>query len=109
MTQIVLDPDLADELARRAERLGTTVQREASRILRERLEAESEARAEKKLEEAGVDPRFVHDHGFLVFTGELPPEEIPDQRTLQDERIDRIVKDAVTKGASPPNPGASRV
>lgn len=93
MTQIVLDPDIATRLARRAERLGTTVQREASRILRERLEAESATRPAGS-EESGLDPRIVQDHGFLIFTGDLSPEEIPDHRALRDERIDSLVKDA---------------
>ena len=42
MTQIVvdIDPDIAERLELRAQRLGSTVQREVSRLIRERLEAE---------------------------------------------------------------------
>jgi hypothetical protein len=97
MTQIVLDidPDLANRLELRAKRLGTTVQREASRLIRERLEAEPAVPSGTGgAEEAVLDPRFVQDHGFLIFAGEVSPDAIPDHRTLQDERIDTLVKDA---------------
>jgi hypothetical protein len=96
MSQLVLDidADIADKLELRAKRLGTTPQREASRLIRERLEAEPVRSAAEGAEEAVLDPRFVRDHGFLIFVGELSPDEIPDHRMIQDERIDALVKDA---------------
>ena len=100
MTQILVDiePDIAQRLELRAKRLGSTVQREASRLLSERLEAEpalpSGAAANDADTEPGLDPRFIRDHGFLIFTAEVSPDAIPDHRTLQDERIDALVRDA---------------
>lgn len=41
-------------------------------------------------EHEGVDPRFVRLHGFLVFTGALATEEIPDHRALREERVDSL-------------------
>ena len=38
------------------------------------------------------DPRFVQQHGFLVFAGAVTTEEIPDHRALHEERIDSLQK-----------------
>ena len=99
MTQILvdIDPDIVERLELRAKRLGSTVQREASRLIRERLQAERPAASDAaagSAGEAGTDPRFVLDHGFLIFTGEVAPDAIPDHRAIQEERIDALVKDA---------------
>jgi hypothetical protein len=99
VAQIVVDiePEIVERLELRAKRLGSTVQREASRLITERLEAEpgpSSTAAESTGEDAEVDPRFVRDHGFLLFAGNVAPDEIPDHRALQDERIDALVKGA---------------
>jgi hypothetical protein len=61
----------------------------------------SDAVADSAADEAGLDPRFIRDHGFLIFTGEVSPEAIPDHRTLQDERIDALVTDDATAAAWP--------
>ena len=33
-------------------------------------------------DEEDPDPRFMRQHGFLVFTGTVATEEIPDHRAL---------------------------
>lgn len=99
MAQLVLDnlePEIVEKLEFRARRLGTTPEKEASRLLRERLRAEpdpdiAEGR-DAGASEAGSDPRFVRRHGFLVFNGKIATEDIPDHRSARDERIDEIVK-----------------
>jgi|HubBroStandDraft_6_1064221.scaffolds.fasta_scaffold318727_3 hypothetical protein len=55
--------------------------------------SERDARAAEEAE-AELDPRFVRRHGFLIFTGEVSPDAIPDHRAIQDERIDALVADA---------------
>ncbi len=97
VTQILVDlsPDIAEKLELRAKRLGSSLQREASRLIRERLDAEPSQPPDAGIAgEAELDPRFVRDHGFLVFTGEVPPDAIPDHRAIQDERILALVNDA---------------
>jgi hypothetical protein len=49
--------------------------------------------------EEASDRRFVRQHGFLVFTGTVAPEEIPDHRVLREERIDALMKGG--EGARP--------
>ncbi|WP_437720848.1 hypothetical protein [Sorangium sp. So ce861] len=99
MAQLVLDnlePEIVEKLELRAKRLGTTPEKEASRLLRERLRAEPDPSIAEGRDpgasEAGLDPRFVRLHGFLVFNGEIAAEDIPDHRSARDERIDAIVK-----------------
>jgi hypothetical protein len=97
MTQILvdIDPDIAERLEQRAKRRGSTVQREASRLIQEQLEAEaSDPSGTRSQEEAALDPRFVRDHGFLIFTGEVSPDAIPDHRAIQDERMQALVSSA---------------
>jgi hypothetical protein len=38
-----------------------------------------------------ADPRFVRRNRFLVFTGTLAPEDIPDHRALREDRIDSLL------------------
>jgi hypothetical protein len=38
------------------------------------------------------DPRFVRQHGFLIFTGAVAAEEIPDHRALREERVDSLLE-----------------
>jgi hypothetical protein len=54
MTQIVvdIDPDIAERLELRAKRLGSTVQREVSRLIKERLDAEPGRSSDATAEEA---------------------------------------------------------
>ncbi|WP_437807062.1 hypothetical protein [Sorangium sp. So ce1078] len=99
MAQLVLDnlePEIVEKLELRAKRLGTTPEKEASRLLRERLRAEPELNSadarDSGAREAGLDPRFVRRHGFLVFNGEIAAEDIPDHRSARDERIDSLLK-----------------
>jgi hypothetical protein len=96
MAQLVLsdiDVETAEKLERRAKRLGTTPEEEASRLLRDRLRAEPGGElAATGAEEEGSDPRFVRQHGFLVFTGVVETEEIPDHRALREERVDSLLK-----------------
>jgi len=96
MAQLVLndiDKETAEKLERRAKRLGTTPEEEASRLLRDRLRVEPgrEVTAAGG-EEEGSDPRFVRQHGLLVFTGKVAAEEIPDHRALREERVDLLLK-----------------
>jgi plasmid stability protein len=96
MAQLVLndiDPETAEKLERRAKRLGTTPEEEASRLLRERLHAEPDRDVSAtEAGEAGPDPRFVRRHGFLIFTGAVATDEIPDHRALREERVDSLLK-----------------
>lgn len=102
-----IEPELLEELARRAKHLGTTIEREALRALREHL-AEPARSPEKTAHEAppvrepptgapagqtlDEDPRFVRQHGLWVFTGVIDPSLIPDHRDLREERIESLVK-----------------
>ena len=99
MAQLVLDnlePEVVEKLEIRAKRLGTTPEKEASQLLRERLCVEPEPRIAEEsgtgAEEVGSDPRFVRRHGFLVFTGVIATEDIADHRAVRDERIDSLLK-----------------
>lgn len=96
MAQLVLndiDTETAEKLERRAKRLGTTPEEEASRLLRDRLRAEPEREVVATgTDEDGADPRFVRQHGFLVFTGAVATEEIPDHRALREDRVDSLLK-----------------
>ena len=84
---------MTDGDAERAKRLGTTPEEEASRLLRERLRAEPDRDVSAPgTDEAGPDPRFVRRHGFLIFTGTVATEEIPDHRALREERVDSLLK-----------------
>jgi plasmid stability protein len=91
-----LEPEILEKLERRAKRLGTTPQSEASRLLRETLRTESEPGSERAEAEANdpTDPRFVRREGFLVFTGAVATEDVPDHRTLREERIESLLKGA---------------
>jgi plasmid stability protein len=95
MAQLLLadiDPETVQRLELRAKRLGTTVQAEAVRLLRERLEAEAGQPANvQPLCQEQEDPRFVEDHGFLVFVGDVAPEAIPDHRALREEHVDSLL------------------
>jgi plasmid stability protein len=99
MAQLILsnlDPEILEKLELRAKRLGTTSQSEASRLLRETLRAETEsgsARAETDGNEP-IDSRFVRREGFLVFTGAVAPDDVPDHRTLREERVESLLKGA---------------
>ena len=96
MAQLVLndiDLETAEKLELRAKRLGTTPAEEASRLLRDRLRAEPGREVDTTAaDEESSDPRFARQHGFLVFTGAIATEEIPDHRALRDERIDSLLK-----------------
>lgn len=96
MAQLVLtdiDVETAEKLQRRAKRLGTTPEEEASRLIRDRLRSEPSGEpADAGAHEEGADPRFVRQHGFLVFTETLTTEEIPDHRTLREERADSLLE-----------------
>lgn len=98
MAQLVLsniDLETAEKLERRAKRLGTTPEDEAARLLRERLRSEpGHEVAAPTTQQEGSDPRFVRRHGFLVFTGAVASEEIPDHRAIREERIDALLKAA---------------
>jgi plasmid stability protein len=98
MAQLVLDDidlETVEKLELRAKRLGTTPEEEASRLLRERLRAEPGPGAEApEADASGSDPRFARRHGFLVFTGEIASENIPDHRTIREERIEGLLKGA---------------
>jgi hypothetical protein len=105
-----IEPDLLEELARRARQLGTTVEREALRALREHLaeparplvettsssepiaQTAPNARAGETLTE---DPRFLRQHGLWVFADTADPRMIPDHRDIREERIDSFVKAAL--------------
>ena len=96
MAKLVLndiDQETAEKLEQRAKRLGTTPEEEASRLLRERLHAEPDRDVSATgTDETGPDPRFVRRHGFLIFTGAVATEEIPDHRALREERVDSLLK-----------------
>lgn len=96
MAQLVLndiDVETAEKLERRAKRLGTTPEEEASRLLRDRLRAEpAHELAAMNADEEGSDPRFVRQHGFLIFTGAIATEEIPDHRALREDRVDSLLR-----------------
>ncbi|MEO7328041.1 MAG: hypothetical protein ABI193_05655 [Minicystis sp.] len=98
MAQLVLnniDVETAEKLDRRAKRLGTTPEDEAARLLRERLRSEPDCEvAAPSAQQESSDPRFVRRHGFLVFTGAIVNEEIPDHRAIREERIDALLKAA---------------
>lgn len=95
MAQLLLadiDPETVQKLELRAKRLGTTVQAEATRLLRERLDADAVQPANVQTGCAQEeDPRFVEDHGFLLFVGDVAPEAIPDHRALREERVDALL------------------
>jgi hypothetical protein len=95
MARLILEnvePEILEALELRAKRLGTTPAREASRLLGERLRPASVPATPAP--EAGVDARFVRDGGLLVFTGAIAAEDIPDHRTLRDDRIDGLLREA---------------
>ncbi|WP_437752280.1 hypothetical protein [Sorangium sp. So ce1389] len=99
MAQLVLDnlePEIVETLELRAKRLGTTPEKEASRLLRERLRAEPEPTlaggSGAPADEVVTDPRFVRQHGFLVFTAEIAAEDIADHRADREARIDSLLK-----------------
>lgn len=97
-----IEPELLEELTRRAERRGTTVEREALRALREYLvklapmspiqERQTEAPPEPRLPE---DARFINANGLWVFTGTIDSDMIPDHRELREERLDSLVRTAL--------------
>jgi hypothetical protein len=90
MAQLILDnidPEIVEKLQVRAKRLGTTPEEEASRLLQDQLRAEPGAIA-------GADPRFEKRGGFLVFTGAIGADDIPDHRALREERVDSLLKGA---------------
>lgn len=98
MAQLVLnniDLETAEKLERRAKRLGTTPEDEAARLLRDRLRSEPGREVVAlSAQPEGSDPRFARRHGFLVFTGAVADEEIPDHRAIREERIDALLKAA---------------
>jgi plasmid stability protein len=95
MPQLLLadiDPETVQKLELRAKRLGTTVQAEAVRILRERLEADALQPANVQTAfQQEEDPRFVEDQGFLIFVGDVAPDATPDHRALREERVDSLL------------------
>jgi hypothetical protein len=105
MAQLILDdvdPDLVHRLEQRAQRRGTTIQLEVVTLLQENLRDESAAPPESSggeeqrsptSEEPAPDPRFTREFGFLVFTGPISPDAIPDHRALREERIDSLLKE----------------
>jgi uncharacterized protein YchJ len=107
MTSLALndiEPELLEELSRRAKYLGTTIEREALRALREYVAkptappaaAPESVRPEPAASQAlAEDPRFVRKNGVWVFTGQVDPDLIPDHRDLREERIDAFVKAAL--------------
>ncbi len=96
MARLILNDigvETAEKFERRAKRLGTTPEEEASRLLRNLLRAEPGG--EPASTGAGAeasDPRFVRQHGFLIFMGMVLTEEIPDHRALREERVDSLLK-----------------
>ncbi|MEP7126023.1 MAG: hypothetical protein ABJE95_34140 [Byssovorax sp.] len=98
MTHLLLtdiDVETAEKLALRAKRLGTTPEEEAARLLRDRLRAEPSGElSAADADEVSTDPRFERRHGFLVFTGTIATEAVPDHRALRDERVDSFLKGA---------------
>jgi hypothetical protein len=96
MAQLILndiDQETAEKLELRAKRLGTTPGHEVSRLLGDSLRVESGYElATTGPDEEGPDPRSVRQHGFLVFTGAIASEEIPDYRALREERVDSLLK-----------------
>ena len=96
MAQLLLtdiDVETAEKLERRAKRLGTTPEEEAGRLLRDRLRAEPSGELPAgDADEVSLDPRFARRHGFLVFTGMVTTEEVPDHRALREERVDSFLK-----------------
>lgn len=101
-----IEPELLEELTRRAQRLGTSVEREALRVLREHLaqlvpaapvpERQSEAASEPRLID---DTRFIKANGFWVFTGTIDGGLTPDHRDLRETRLDSFVKAALGEGS----------
>ena len=88
-----LDVETAEKLERRAKRLGTTPEEEASRLLRDQLRDEPGGESAATGADAWAsDPRFVRRDGFLVFTGVVVTEEIPDHRALREERVDSFLE-----------------
>ena len=101
-----IEPELLEELARRAQRQGSTIEREALRALREHL-------AEPEVSPSGArtpqqacsdvppaqslpdDPRFVRKNGVWVFTGQIEPHLIPDHREIREARLDSFMKAAL--------------
>ncbi len=47
---------------------------------------------EPEIPDEPTDPRFVRHEGSLVFTGAVATEDIPDHRTLREERIESLLK-----------------
>ncbi len=88
-----IDPETTEKLERRAKRLGTTPEEEASRLLRERLRSEPspDVAVADDANEATPDPRFKRSQGFLVFMGAVAPEVIPDHRALREDRVDSLL------------------
>jgi hypothetical protein len=41
--------------------------------------------------EEPADQRFVRGDGFLLFTGSVATEDVPDHRLLREERIDALM------------------
>jgi hypothetical protein len=75
--------------------IGTTPEEEASRLLRDQLRGEPGGEPAATGADVGAsDPRFVRQHGFLIFMGEVAPEEIPDHRALREERVDSLLEGA---------------
>lgn len=90
-----LDVETAEKLERRAKWLGTTPEEEASRLIGDRLRNEPPGEPAARGADAGAsDPRFVRQDGFLVFTGVVAPDEIPDHRALREERVESLLKGA---------------
>ena len=105
MAQLILndiDQETAEKLEQRAKRLGTTPEEEASRLLRERLRAEPDRDVSATgTDEAGLDPRFVRSHGFLIFTGAVATEEIVPTHLAEDSpRSDQGYPGPIRGGAT---------
>lgn len=82
-TANALDPEIATKLK--------TLQTELAALKAANIDVQQgNAEASRNVTES--DPRFVRRHGFLVFTGAVATEDIPDHRVLRDERIDTLLQ-----------------
>lgn len=90
-TAQAMDPEMATELKALDTELAAL--EAASVTSREETAHEPEdVKEHGEIEHPCTDPRFVRKHGFLVFTGVVTPQEIPDHRVLRDERIDTLLQ-----------------
>lgn len=61
-------------------------------LFNQREDVNKKTRDDEEIEHSVADTRFVRKYGFLVFTGAVTTEEIPDHRVLRDERIAALLE-----------------